>query len=46
MQLEEAVVKYFDTVVKEDNLKINMTSPMQPETLPEIHRRLETKNMG
>lgn len=35
MQLEDAVVKLFESMVKGDNIPINMTIPQEPQTLTE-----------
>jgi len=35
IQIEDAVVEYFDNVVKKDNLQVNMSTPLEPEFLLE-----------
>jgi hypothetical protein len=35
VQLEDAAVEYFEAVIKQDNIKIDMKVPLQPETLQE-----------
>ncbi len=35
LQIEDAAIEYFENVVRQDQININMNVPLQPETLAE-----------
>jgi len=35
IQIEDDAMEYFDNIVKKDNVLVNMSTPLEPEFLPE-----------